>query len=111
MLPKDEAYGLGFLNDLYVNFLADAVLYLKNFALYVGVWVLGYLLVCCVVYRRYARKLRTRIRGSLKAKRVLMVVAHPDDECMFFGPTIFRLCEQGADVHILCLSTGKFRNT
>ncbi|KAM3963859.1 phosphatidylinositol glycan anchor biosynthesis class L [Aphomia sociella] len=42
------------------------------------------------------------------AKRVLLVIAHPDDECMFFGPTIFRLCEQGADVHLLCLSNGNY---
>lgn len=67
---------------------------------------MGYVLVCCVVYRRYARRLPTRTRGALGAKRVL--VAHPDDECMFFGPTIFRLCEQGADVHVLCLSNGNF---
>eukprot|EP00741_Cyanophora_paradoxa_P016570 tig00020927_g16000.t1 len=38
--------------------------------------------------------------------RVLLVVAHPDDECMFFTPTLLALRESGADVHALCLSTG-----
>ncbi|XP_063388672.1 N-acetylglucosaminyl-phosphatidylinositol de-N-acetylase [Cydia fagiglandana] len=94
------------LDNFYVQFLAETVLYLRSFALYISLWVLGYLLVCCVVYRRYARRLPTRSRGALRAKRVLIVVAHPDDECMFFGPTIFRLCEQGADVYLLCLSNG-----
>ncbi|OWR51156.1 hypothetical protein KGM_206970 [Danaus plexippus plexippus] len=27
---------------------------------------------------------------------------------MFFGPTIFRLCEQGAEVYLLCLSNGNY---
>lgn len=36
----------------------------------------------------------------------LFVTAHPDDEVMFFGPTIQRLLLQGAAVHVLCLSTG-----
>ncbi|KAI9106012.1 putative deacetylase LmbE-like domain-containing protein [Phlyctochytrium arcticum] len=37
---------------------------------------------------------------------VLLVTAHPDDECMFFAPTILRLLEAGADVSVLCLSQG-----
>ncbi|CAK1590303.1 unnamed protein product [Parnassius mnemosyne] len=94
--------------NFYLNFIAETLLYLRNFVLYISLWIVGYVCVCCVVYRRYARKLPTRIRGALGAKRVLIVTAHPDDECMFFGPTIFRLCEQGADVHILCLSNGNY---
>lgn len=100
-------YDYEFFYGIYLKFVAETWLYFRNFALYTGLWVVGYLLVCCVVYRRYARRLPTRTRGALRAKRVLIVVAHPDDECMFFGPTIFRLCEQGADVHLLCLSNGK----
>ena len=38
-----------------------------------------------------------------------MVVAHPDDETMFFGPTVCNLVRSGADVHVLCLSTGDYR--
>lgn len=39
---------------------------------------------------------------------VLLVTAHPDDECMFFGPVISCLLDQGVPVHILCLSTGNW---
>ncbi|ORE09621.1 LmbE-like protein [Rhizopus microsporus var. microsporus] len=39
--------------------------------------------------------------------RVLVVTAHPDDECMFFGPTITTLVSLvKCRVHVLCLSNG-----
>lgn len=38
--------------------------------------------------------------------RVLLVTAHPDDECMFFGPAIQNAHAQGAKVVLLCLSRG-----
>lgn len=38
----------------------------------------------------------------------LIVTAHPDDEVMFFSPTILGLIGAGWDVKGLCLSTGKF---
>lgn len=37
---------------------------------------------------------------------VLLVTAHPDDECMFFTPTIQHLHGCGATIWLLCLSTG-----
>ncbi|XP_050209511.1 uncharacterized protein LOC126660192 isoform X2 [Mercurialis annua] len=39
-------------------------------------------------------------------KNVLLVIAHPDDESMFFSPTINYLISRGHNVHILCLSIG-----
>ncbi|RKO83766.1 putative deacetylase LmbE-like domain-containing protein [Blyttiomyces helicus] len=40
------------------------------------------------------------------ARRILLLTAHPDDECMFFAPTIIRLVEAGVSVHVLCASVG-----
>ncbi|XP_068156062.1 N-acetylglucosaminyl-phosphatidylinositol de-N-acetylase [Drosophila tropicalis] len=41
--------------------------------------------------------------------RVLFVTAHPDDECMFFGPLIYSLTQRdGCQVYILCLSNGNY---
>lgn len=37
---------------------------------------------------------------------VLILTAHPDDECMFFAPTILSLIAQGQKVVALCLSVG-----
>ncbi|KAK2828774.1 hypothetical protein Q5P01_019808 [Channa striata] len=47
---------------------------------------------------------------SISEIRVLIVTAHPDDECMFFAPTIIRLLELNAQIHLLCLSEGNYYN-
>lgn len=39
-------------------------------------------------------------------RRVLLVISHPDDETMFFGPTLQALRSVGARTHVLCLSNG-----
>lgn len=40
---------------------------------------------------------------------ILILTAHPDDECMFFGPTITSLKTlTKSRLHVLCLSTGKY---
>lgn len=47
---------------------------------------------------------------KLYNKRICLLIAHPDDEAMFFAPTLLALTrpELGNHVKILCLSTGKF---
>ncbi|KAH7345586.1 putative deacetylase LmbE-like domain-containing protein [Rhizoctonia solani] len=37
---------------------------------------------------------------------ILLLTAHPDDECMFFSPTILALKQQNKEVRGLCLSVG-----
>lgn len=44
-----------------------------------------------------------------QASRAMLVIAHPDDETMFFTPTIQALIQQGCSVVILCLSIGTRR--
>lgn len=39
-------------------------------------------------------------------QRVALVVAHPDDEVMFFWPTLLNLQSAGSALCVLCLSTG-----
>jgi N-acetylglucosaminylphosphatidylinositol deacetylase len=45
---------------------------------------------------------------TLTGKRILLLIAHPDDEAMFFAPTVLRLAhpDLGNHVKILCLSSG-----
>ncbi|RLM73288.1 hypothetical protein C2845_PM15G26140 [Panicum miliaceum] len=46
------------------------------------------------------------LRGDRRSRNVLLVVAHPDDESMFFAPTILFLKSKGHNIHILCMSQG-----
>lgn len=45
---------------------------------------------------------------TLQGKRICLLIAHPDDEAMFFSPTVTALTapEVGNHVKILCLSSG-----
>ncbi|TGJ88384.1 hypothetical protein E0Z10_g290 [Xylaria hypoxylon] len=45
---------------------------------------------------------------TLRNKKICLLIAHPDDEAMFFAPTVLALTrpEAGNHVKILCLSTG-----
>lgn len=41
-------------------------------------------------------------------RRALLVCAHPDDECMFFGPAVIGLQRhRHLTLYLLCLSTGE----
>lgn len=47
-------------------------------------------------------------RGLVNLEKVLFVTAHPDDEAMFFAPTISHLASRKTShAHLLCLSTGR----
>lgn len=82
-------------------------------ALYVFLTVLIYLIA---VYRRGKRREednerlgRDRAGRAEKTRTVLLVIAHPDDECMFFAPSILALNSNlSTSVHILCLSNGDY---
>jgi hypothetical protein len=43
---------------------------------------------------------------GVSSLNVLILTAHPDDECMFFAPVILALAAQGIPVRALSLSTG-----
>lgn len=77
------------------------------------VFCLGlYAIVCLIVYLLIFRKWTaqwyrnaTNVRFP-QSKRTLVVIAHPDDESMFFGPTIISLVKRNCQVFLLCLSNG-----
>lgn len=45
---------------------------------------------------------------ALRGRRICLLIAHPDDEAMFFAPAVLALArpELGNHVKILCLSSG-----
>lgn len=109
-LIKSEGTDWSIIRDLHidegfqylVNYLTDAVEHLF-------LSFIAYLTLCSVFY---IRSLYCDHCGNFqrRPKRILVVVAHPDDECMFFGPTILKLTSnKKCQVYLLCLSRGKNR--
>jgi len=48
----------------------------------------------------------TALPHETDKKTALILTAHPDDEVMFFTPTILALLDAGWEVDALCLSNG-----
>ena len=50
---------------------------------------------------------------TLRNKRICLLIAHPDDEAMFFSPSLLALTvpELGNHLKILCLSSGRSAHT
>ena len=67
--------------------------------------VISYSLITLVVY---IYLLLSRRNKSIVKKNVCLVVAHPDDECMFFGPIIRQLSKNANNIYVLCMTTGNF---
>ncbi|PHH60255.1 hypothetical protein CDD81_1914 [Ophiocordyceps australis] len=74
-----------------------------------GVVLVGALLVVLLplAYHRSALLLE-QPPAALRNRRICLVIAHPDDEAMFFAPTVQALARRSAGNHIkvLCLSAG-----
>ncbi|MES1912373.1 MAG: hypothetical protein MHM6MM_004658 [Cercozoa sp. M6MM] len=76
-------------------------------------WVLGVILpVLLAICTRwsYARvsARKSAFLEQAEPRHVLLVIAHPDDESMFFVPTIRRIQLMGGTVNILCLCNGDY---
>ena len=65
--------------------------------------------VMCFIYIKYSCvNYFVSREKSLSCKNVLFVTAHPDDECMFFAPTILSVLAEGHNVFVVCLSKGDY---
>jgi N-acetylglucosaminylphosphatidylinositol deacetylase len=56
----------------------------------------------------YTLFVQRNVFPKLRNKRICFLIAHPDDEAMFFAPTILALTEPllGNHVKVLCMSSG-----
>lgn len=68
-------------------------------------WPYLVLITVCFVYVNFASI--NKLKCGAK-QNVLFVTSHPDDECMFFGPTILSLLRSGNHVYLVCLSKGDY---
>lgn len=84
------------------NYTQDAVEHLLLAAI-------AYLVICFILYLMTTKwNLIDFTRDVKNSERVLLVIAHPDDECMFFGPTILNFVrKRNCYLYLMCMSTGR----
>ena len=65
-------------------------------------------LLLAVAHKPFEFNADALLQGAALPPRVLLLTAHPDDECFFFAPTILALRRSNLNPEIfsLCLSTG-----
>ncbi|XP_023012641.1 phosphatidylinositol glycan anchor biosynthesis class L [Leptinotarsa decemlineata] len=97
------------ISDLFGEFFLSLLEYLKDTVEHLILACIAYTLICIFLYLCIIKwKCLSFIRESRNSRRVLFVTAHPDDECMFFGPTILHFTrKKDCIVYLICLSTGK----
>ncbi|KDQ31957.1 hypothetical protein PLEOSDRAFT_1100475 [Pleurotus ostreatus PC15] len=74
-----------------------------------GFLLLSVLLLFWPAQSHHAPSFVANASPGSKPGGILLVTAHPDDECMFFAPTLLALLQDprhAPHVHSLCLSTG-----
>ncbi|XP_055546312.1 N-acetylglucosaminyl-phosphatidylinositol de-N-acetylase [Wyeomyia smithii] len=98
----------------YQFFRNQLVIYLRETLDHILLVVFAYTLLCLVLYKLLFHRcsqwltLFRKCRLPPHANRALLVTAHPDDECMFFGPTILELRRRNCRIFLLCLSEGNY---
>jgi len=43
-------------------------------------------------------------------ERVALIIAHPDDEVMFFAPTVLNIIKSNRELYIICMTNGNYEN-
>jgi N-acetylglucosaminylphosphatidylinositol deacetylase len=104
-LPEGKLEGLRNLSDIVVQ---ETFEYARETTEHLTLAVLAYICLCIAFYFATVYLKISPDNGYLKTvKRVLFVIAHPDDECMFFGPVILKLAQRNdCQMFVLCLSEG-----
>jgi N-acetylglucosaminylphosphatidylinositol deacetylase len=104
-LRQGKLEGLRNLSDIVIQ---ETFKYARETTEHLTIAVLAYICLCIVFYFVTVYLKISPDNGYLRTvKRVLFVIAHPDDECMFFGPIILKLAQRSdCQMFLLCLSEG-----
>eukprot|EP00971_Amphidinium_carterae_P299566 5951846-Amphidinium_carterae.1 len=78
------------------------------FGMIAGACIALALVLPCLIGVAFAPALHSSWSADMRQrkKRVALVVAHPDDEAVFFWPMLREFCGADIPVSVLCLSTG-----
>lgn len=78
-----------------------------SFFYYISLTFISYLLLTLLIYLIYIFYVSSSRRSTLTGRNICLLVAHPDDEAMFFGPVVRSLSSTNR-MHVLCMTQGDF---
>ena len=67
-----------------------------------------FVLITCFIYVLSLLLKKRNFGRRIENKNVCLIVAHPDDECMFFGPVMRLLSNSKNKIYVLCMTRGDF---
>lgn len=70
--------------------------------------IMGILLYVKMGQKQKYEKMMDDHQNNPNKNKVCFIISHPDDEAMFFVPTIRQLVSAGKEVSLICLSNGNF---
>lgn len=115
-LPSNQSQNLPLIVTIfqvYERAVCHSIKALEHILWFVGLYAILCLIVYLLIFCKWAVqwcRSATNCRFP-QCKRALIVIAHPDDESMFFGPTILSLTKRtGCQVFLLCLSNGLYKS-
>jgi len=76
-----------------------------------GIALMSYFIITMITYQYYEwlfSKESHSKQNLIKNKNVCLITAHPDDECMFFGPILRKLLSNKNKIFILCMTNGNY---
>jgi len=101
-----------FLNELFESFLSTQSIFRYFFSFLI---IINFILIFSLLFQiRKANKIKSLFElkkiSELNPKKstILIIISHPDDEIMFFTPTILALIKLKIPIKILCLSNGNY---
>lgn len=96
--------------SVYHRAVCHSAVALEHIVYFFGLYAILCLVVYVLIFQKWLTQWyrnATNCRLPNSSRRVLIVIAHPDDESMFFGPTILSLTKRtDCQVYLLCLSNG-----
>jgi hypothetical protein len=94
--PQEEGW-----TDILVDFFSGELEWYFKY----GIIISNFILILMLSYFTSKRR-QQQIAKQEKRKSILFVISHPDDEAMFFVPTIKNVREE-YDLHLFCATNGK----
>lgn len=75
-------------------------------------WAVAVLVPSIFWVWHFLERMKNQVQAGLlgRKSRTLLVIAHPDDEAMFFAPTLLGLARLRHQVFLLCFSAGNYYN-